>query len=211
MRKYTKKQKKRLTLIRCISLGICAYIMLCGLFIGLLWFVRPSVSEKENRELAKFPTFTMETFLNGEYFSDISLWYSDTYPLRDVFIDMNSSFKTLYGFSSNTKMYGSSTKKTDSAVLEATKEKSKEKNKGKDKNKEETLKVTEKKIKKPNLSKDPDKDAINNSVQINLLTHLFVEDATGYAIYEFNQEAADTYVDALNQGAKKRELLMFTL
>ena len=65
--------------------------------LGFLVFLRPTVSDSEERELTKFPTFTMESFLSGEYTSQINLWYSDTFPGRDALLDMNADLKGLYG------------------------------------------------------------------------------------------------------------------
>lgn len=52
-------------------------------FIGLLLPLRPKESELEKRELSKFPKPTVSTVLNGGFFSDISTWYADTFPLRE--------------------------------------------------------------------------------------------------------------------------------
>lgn len=65
--------------------------------VGLLFFFRPDYSENEKRNLTEFPKFTFEAFFSGEYFSQISLWYSDTYPLRESMIDANSSIQSIYG------------------------------------------------------------------------------------------------------------------
>lgn len=48
-------------------------------FIGLLLPLRPKESELEKRELSKFPKPTISTVLNGEFFSNISTWYADTF------------------------------------------------------------------------------------------------------------------------------------
>ena len=65
--------------------------------VGLCFFFRPSYSENEKRNLTEFPKFTFESFLSGDYFSQISLWYSDTYPLRESMIDANSGIQSMYG------------------------------------------------------------------------------------------------------------------
>ena len=36
--------------------------------------LRPTVSYLEKRELAKFPEFSVEALLSGDYFDDITLW-----------------------------------------------------------------------------------------------------------------------------------------
>ena len=66
-------------------------------FIGLLFFLRPTVSDAEKRELTKFPAFTMESFLSGEWTSQVSLWFADTYPMREGMIEANNSIEELYG------------------------------------------------------------------------------------------------------------------
>ena len=65
--------------------------------IGLLFFFRPDTSESENRKLTEFPKFTWSSFISGEYFSQVSLWYSDTYPLREGMISANKDIQSLYG------------------------------------------------------------------------------------------------------------------
>ncbi len=65
--------------------------------IGLAFFARPTRSENEKRELTSFPTFTLESFLNGEYTAQISLWYADTFPLREPMISANAGIESLYG------------------------------------------------------------------------------------------------------------------
>jgi hypothetical protein len=75
-------------------------ILLIAFLVGLLLPLRPSVSETEKRELTKFPTFTISSFLSGDYFSEISTWYADTYPFREDLISVANQFKNLYGLKS---------------------------------------------------------------------------------------------------------------
>ena len=65
--------------------------------IGLLFFLRPAVSDTEKRELTKFPAFTVESFLSGEWTSQVSLWFADTYPMREGMIEANNSLENFYG------------------------------------------------------------------------------------------------------------------
>ncbi|MBE6632909.1 MAG: hypothetical protein E7620_01050 [Ruminococcaceae bacterium] len=65
--------------------------------IGLLFFLRPTVSEEEKRTLTEFPQLTWEGLLSGEWFSGVSTWYADTFPMRDGFISINQAIKNLYG------------------------------------------------------------------------------------------------------------------
>ncbi len=80
-------------------------IALVGLCIlGFLTFLRPEISDKEERKLTEFPTFSVKTFLSGEYTSEINLWYADTFPGRDMLLDMNTDLKALYGI--HTQSFG---------------------------------------------------------------------------------------------------------
>ncbi|MGM9644272.1 MAG: DHHW family protein, partial [Eubacteriales bacterium] len=73
------------------------FVTIVIFIIGLAFFARPTRSENEKRELTPFPTFTLESFLNGEYTAQISLWFSDTYPLREQMISANAGIQSLYG------------------------------------------------------------------------------------------------------------------
>ena len=70
-------------------------------FIGLLWFARPKTSVVEKRDLTKFPKLTLAGIWDGSFFSDektgVSTWYADTYPLRELLIDMDTKMENLYG------------------------------------------------------------------------------------------------------------------
>ena len=44
---------------------------------------RNGYSEVERRELAEFPAFDMNGYVNGSYFKGITTWFSDTVPMRD--------------------------------------------------------------------------------------------------------------------------------
>ena len=80
-----------------IKIILAVFVTIVIFIIGLAFFARPTRSENEKRELTPFPTFTLESFLNGEYTAQISLWFSDTYPLREQMIFANSAIQSLYG------------------------------------------------------------------------------------------------------------------
>ena len=77
---------------------VLAVLLLCGGFLtGLCWFLRPAESETEKRELTKFPTFTLDTFLSGEFTDQVSRWYADTFPGREGLIKAYHGIQSLYG------------------------------------------------------------------------------------------------------------------
>ena len=83
------------------------FFITLGRVTALAWCLplRPSVSEKEKRELEKFPEFTLSSVADGSYFEQIGLWFSDTFPLRDRWIDTDQAIKRLHG-SSDIVIYG---------------------------------------------------------------------------------------------------------
>jgi len=74
-----------------------AALMISFFIIGLAFFARPSESENEKRKLTEFPEFSLSSFLSGEFTNQVSLWYADTYPLREGMIQANGGFQSLYG------------------------------------------------------------------------------------------------------------------
>ena len=75
--------------------AVLAIIAIISFIIPL----RPTVSYLEKRELAKFPEFTVEPLLSGDYFDDITLWYSDTFPGREDWISIASYTESFHGYS----------------------------------------------------------------------------------------------------------------
>ena len=61
--------------------------------------LRPTISTSEKRELTKFPEFTMESLLSGDYFDDITLWFSDTFPGREDWLSLSQSVSSFHGYS----------------------------------------------------------------------------------------------------------------
>ena len=80
-----------------IKIFSCIGLVLALFTVGLVFFARPKISENEKRELTKFPTFTFQSFFSGEFTSQLSLWFSDTYPLREPMISANGAMQSLYG------------------------------------------------------------------------------------------------------------------
>lgn len=204
-RKYTKKQRQIIKKYHNLGIILFAGVMLLGAFLGLLFFARPKTSEKEKRSLAKYPSFTMKTFLNGEYFSDVSTWYSDTYPFRDALVSADQKLKGLYGIESKTMMVGEEkqadeipdindnteavTETTTAATTEAATENTEA---------GATTEATTEKVREvdPPDSKDMDEE-IQNQIQQNL----YVKGDAAYSVYYFGKENCTNYVAALNNVA----------
>lgn len=52
------------------------------------------ISTAEKRKLAQFPEFSVETLINGEFFSDLNTYSTDQFPLRQEFRTINAIART---------------------------------------------------------------------------------------------------------------------
>ncbi|MGI6535875.1 MAG: DHHW family protein [Eggerthellaceae bacterium] len=159
-----------------------AVVLGIGLVLGLLLFLRPTVSASENRTLTQFPQFTWDSFLNGEWTKGISTWYSDTYPFRDQLISLDQAFNSLYGINTDTQMYGGVTH-TD-AIPDSGSSSSDASS--------DSAKTPAK------LPKDYNASDLENAVEGQVTEGLYVKDGAAYAGYGFTKDAATTYADAIN-------------
>lgn len=204
-RKYTKKQRQIIKKYHNLGIILFAGVMLLGAFLGLLFFARPKTSEKEKRSLAKYPSFTMKTFLNGEYFSDVSTWYSDTYPFRDALVSADQKLKGLYGIEGKTMMVGEEkqadeipdindnteavTETTTAATTEAATE---------DTEAGATTEATTEKVREVD---PPDSKGMDEEIQNQIQQNLYVKGDAAYSVYYFGKENCTNYVAALNNVA----------
>ena len=52
--------------------------------------LRPTQSQSEKRNLAEFPAFSWDSLVSGDYFDDITLWFSDTFPGRENWLEVSN-------------------------------------------------------------------------------------------------------------------------
>ncbi|MEE1087277.1 MAG: DHHW family protein [Schaedlerella sp.] len=166
-----KSQKKYLQLTICIFISV----LLVGFLWGFLFPLRPTESDLEKRELTKFPTPTVVTVLNGEFFSGVSTWYADTFPFRESLINMNSSFKTLYGIKGE-ELYGNAVAADEIPDADA-------EIKEKPKDEEENL---------------PDATIHDEPEQAGTI---YIAGNRGFGLYGFSLEGADAYINMINTAA----------
>ena len=81
-----------------VGIVLFVLVLLSGFVIGVfLLKLRPKESVLEKRELTKFPEFSMESFLDGSYTSEIETWFADTFPFREKLLTAEQNIKLLYG------------------------------------------------------------------------------------------------------------------
>ncbi len=78
LKKKRAKLNKKLDFLNVMVIMI---ILIVG-FIYLIAFKRETVSNEENRNLTKFPEFSIESYLSGKYTEGIAKYYDDTVPNR---------------------------------------------------------------------------------------------------------------------------------
>ena len=200
-KKLSSQQKKVIHQFRTLGIILFVALLLFGGLLGLLLPLRPSVSEVENRTLTKFPEFTLESFLNGDFFSEVSTWYSDTFPLRDKLISANQKLTALYGIAGDEQVVGAEVKADDipsvvSNVQSAASSQA-----------EASTATSATGDAQANVGTGeatlPDSYKMEAEVQNQIQQRLYVKDGAAYTIYAFNQTAADTYIKALSDAATK--------
>ncbi|MCI8877341.1 MAG: hypothetical protein HFI77_15350 [Lachnospiraceae bacterium] len=72
-----------------------AILTAAGIFSLLL--EKPTTSEKEQRELAKMPSLTWQSWFDGSFAKEFDAFYADTFPMRDLLVSFSSSMKESLG------------------------------------------------------------------------------------------------------------------
>ncbi|MBR6107027.1 MAG: hypothetical protein IKQ39_03375 [Oscillospiraceae bacterium] len=88
-----------------INVLVCL-TMLFGIALGMLLLERPTVSMEENRTLAKMPSFSVDSYLSGEYTNGVAEYYNDTVPFRSTFKDITQRFRKHFGMSNGPVIIG---------------------------------------------------------------------------------------------------------
>lgn len=71
----------------------CVGLCFAALLVVMVALPRSSYSELEKRDLAVFPAFTVEKLKDGSFTKEVSSWFSDTEPHRDVFMMISMKVK----------------------------------------------------------------------------------------------------------------------
>lgn len=89
-------QKKRETFLTRLNVAVLLGIMVIATLF-MTFGKRPNVSLEENRDLAKCPEFSMESYLSGEFTKNFASFYNDTVPMRSSFKLFISNFRAHLG------------------------------------------------------------------------------------------------------------------
>ena len=104
--KYLKQTEKKKSKFLSLLYSFPVIIVFAAVTV-IAWLIplRPTMSDSENRNLERFPDFSVGVLLDGSYFDDISVWFSDTFTFRETWIDTAASLEYLYG-SKTVAIYG---------------------------------------------------------------------------------------------------------
>lgn len=161
------------------------FFVLLLLLTVIAWLLplRPTASDDEKRELARFPEFSASALFSGEYFTDIDTWFSDTFTFRERWLSVSEFVQTLYGHS-DIGIYGSLTSSDAVPVPSATPE------------------PTEEISHWDKVDKDTwQGNVVDEDDFVNFGTVLQIEDAC-YEFFYFYQAGADRYAQVTSRAAE---------
>ena len=179
---------------RWIGVRAAAIVVLLAAFIGLLFFLRPTTSEVEKRTLKEFPAFTFASFMDGTWTSEVALWYSDTYPLREPMVALSRAIDSLHGIEAEDQMIGGNVVADELPPVD-----------------EETGEVEEptEPIAPPAEDEGPVEvpttEAMQADIQASIMNGLYLKNGAAYSVYYFVQSAVDRYAQAINACADELE------
>lgn len=167
-------------------------LWIAAAILAILPIFRESYSEVEKRDLKKFPKFSWSDLASGDYFDEISLWFSDTFPLRDGFVSLNTKITNAFGINT-IQVHGDiqqgdeipdvvssqESTVTDSSQPEPTPE----------------SKPEPKPESQPQPEPEPQLPAVEQ------LGAMLIVDNAAYEYYNFNQATANNYAAVVNRAA----------
>lgn len=165
-----------------LTLWIAAAVM------AVLPVFRESYSEVEKRELKNFPEISFSTIVSGDYFDEIGLWFSDTFPLRDGFVSLNTKITNAFGI--NTVQVHGEVEQGDE-IPDVT---SSQQSEIADSSQIQSEPIVQAEP-QPEPQPEPQLPVVEQ------LGAMLIVDNAAYEYYNFNQVTADNYVDAVNRAA----------
>lgn len=166
-----------------------ALVLALGFVIGLAFFARPTTSQVEKRELTAFPTPTLASFMDGSFFSEAALWYSDTYPTRELLVGLSQKMTSLHGIQPKTQLVGGN------VTADALPPEGEADAQGSQDASGADLEPVE----------VPTERAMAEEIQNKIMQGLYVEGGAAYNIYYFSQESVQQYARAINTCAQNLE------
>ena len=193
----TPAYKRTISQWRRYGVTACTVIMLVGCVLGWAFFLRPTASAFEKRDLTPWPAFTTERFLDGTFFSDLSLWYADTFPFRDTLVQADAAVDNLFGVKPQTQMIGGNVVADELPPIDG----NTPAGTGTGEDGEGTSPAVEEEPREP--AEKPDERVLQEDIQGNIMNGLYVDGDAAYSVYYFLDEAVQDYCAAVNRCAER--------
>ncbi len=175
--------------------------------VAFLLPLRPETSMRERRKLREFPVFSTESLLSGDWFDGITTWFSDTFPGREMMLDVSDRMKELHGLNwteivMNTVTAADNTEDLDALVAQAEAE-SAARTEAKDEKSPEPEPELEPESESVNLA-DPEEvienwEGLNAEDEALMYGDLVLIDGTVLSRMGFDREAADHHAELMNR------------
>lgn len=184
---------KNLRLQRIVDINMVRIFLIVWVAVSVctaLPVFRPSYSEIEKRELKKFPKFSFSALVSGDYFDEIGLWFSDTFPLRDSFVSLNTKVTNAFGI--NTVQVHGQIEQGDEIpdITQSEPTQASDESVSSDTSAQEVVSSEEVAV-----IPEPQQPAVEK------LGAMLIVDNAAYEYYNFNQATADAYVSTVNRAA----------
>ncbi len=166
-------------------------IWIAAAVMAILPVFRESYSEVEKRELKKFPNFSWSALASGDYFDEISLWFSDTFPLRDGLVAINTKITNAFGINT-VQVHGEITQGDEIPDITSSQQVSSTES---DETQSEVVTPEPQPEPQPQPQPEPQLPAVEQ------LGAMLIVDNAAYEYYNFNQATADNYAATVNRAA----------
>ncbi len=225
-REVMRERGRSLSKMRQYSVLTCVGILIIGAVVGLLFFLRPSTSAIEKRELTKFPEVTFARVMNGSFTADLAVWYSDTYPTRELLVGASQTMHNLYGIQPKTQMVGGNVVADELPVVgegssaaapdTSTDNANTASNAATDEGQSQPSATSQSStpvvgriiadandtIKGPEKVDVPEARVMADAIQDKIMAGLYVDGDAAYNVYYFDQESVEQYAKAINTCAQ---------
>ena len=183
-----------------IKILVTGTIVLALTFLAFIIPLRPSYSDTEKRDLAKFPEFHFSTLFSGEYFSDITSWFSDTVPFRDTLVTLNSKIQHILGTSTVLQGFNEGNNAdeipdTPNTNLTEADTSAESTSQG-----ETSTGTADTTTADTTAAEETEPEGEYNEL-VQTLDAIMIAGNSGYEYYNFNQTVSDKYVKAVNTAA----------
>lgn len=162
---------------------------------AVLPIFRPKYSDVEKRELKEFPKFSFKALASGDYFDDISLWFSDTFPLRDSLVSLNTKITNSFGIN-NVQVHGTVEQGDEIPDVVSSEETAASDSSSNEPTAESDTTAQEVSSEQIVVSNpEPQLPAVEQ------LGAMLIVDNAAYEYYNFNQATAENYAATVNRAA----------